>query len=360
MKSSVQAIATIFVSILLLTTSAAETAPVKFISSSVIITPATGDDDPLFEKSSVSSFESGGINNELMLSGSDYSHEAYFIFEDLFGDEYSVPFLLDIPPYKDENSNGIHDFFDVDMSVDSIETEGVHGTEEGGAEFYVTWSREAGEVLGGVSIQFPYFGMTFDHLFYLNHYVGEFSYERSGTALQGTLALTNTWFTDQEIRGPLSVRVVNARTLDLTATTWTATGGQMVVDDEVYDNVYGTNFVSYWLLEDGNPGTPEAPDYVDWMMAIGSGDSDNDGVLDLVDTGGGPVNPRPSLAITRTQAGFEISITGTEGETYWLEYASLVTDTAWPEHHVVTLTGPTQVMTVPATTGNVYFRLREI
>ena len=341
----------------------AETAPVKFISQSVIITSGTAE-DPLTDLEWTSELSSFGdervINNELMLSGTGYTHESYFILEDFFGGGYILPFVLDIPPYADANNNGIEDFFDVSMEVSGIQTEGIHGTPDGeGAEFSATWYRNAGELAGSVTIEFPSFELSFDHTFMLMHYEGEFSFQRNVNNLEGTLSLTNNWFND-EIRGPLSVRVSNPTTLIMSATAWnTSVGPQMRIEDDFYDDVYGTNFISFWLVEDGNFGTT-APDYVDWVMAIGSGDADKDGVLDLVDSGGGPVE-RPSLGIAKTQAGYAITITGTAGKTYWLEYTTEITNSAWPDHHVVTLTGSTQVMTVPAdATGNAFFRLREI
>lgn len=364
MKTSIRTAANITIAILLLlvSASAAETAPVKFISQSVIITAATAE-DPLTDLEWTSSLSSFGdervINNELMLSSSGYTHESYFILEDFFGGGYILPFVLDIPPYTDANNNGIEDFFDITMEVNGIQTEGVHGTEEGGAEFYVTWIRGAGELAGSAIIEFPYFELAFEHTFILMHYEGEFSFQRNVNNLEGTLSLTNNWFMD-EIRGPLSVRVSNPTTLNMTATAWaTSVGPQMRIEDDFYDDVYGTNFISFWLVEDGNFGTT-GPDYVDWIMAIGSGDADKDGVLDLVDSGGGPVE-RPSLGISKTQAGYEITITGTSGKTYWLEYTSQISDTTWPNHHVVTLTGTTGAVTLPAdATGDVFFRLREI
>ena len=339
----------------------AETAPVKFISQSVIITSGTAE-DPLTDLEWTSSLSSSGdersINDELELSVSGYSHESYFILEDFFGGGYILPFVLDIPPYADANNNGIEDFFDVSMEVSGVRTEGLHGSEEGGEQFYVTWWRNAGELAGSATIEFPYFEMTFEHTFILMHYEGEYSFVRNANNLEGTLSLTNNWFQD-EIRGPLAVRVVNATTINLTASEWTTSvGPPMHVEDDFYEGVFGTNFISYVLVEDGNFGTAEA-DYIDWVMAIGSGDTDKDGVLDLVDGSGGPVE-RPTLGIAKTEAGYAVTITGSAGKTYWLEYTGQITDVAWPNHHVVTLTGTTQVMNLPAdSTGDVFFRLVE-
>ncbi|MGZ8899523.1 MAG: hypothetical protein ACXW3Z_05455 [Limisphaerales bacterium] len=367
MKTSIRKLASIATAILFFlggSSAAAEKAPVQFISLSIIIAPGTAD-DPLTDLPWTLSLSSVGdehaMNNELMLSDSDYSHEGYFVLEDYFETGTIFPFVLNIPPYTDANKDGIEDFFDMNMSVDGVETSGLHPDDSGGAEeFTAIWYRTAGDLFGGVTFDFPYFGLRFDHTFYLSHFSGAFTYERTGSNLQGSLALTNLSNADDYITGPLSVRVVNPTTLDITATAWTSSlGQQMVIIEDFYDNLYKTNFVSFWLVEDGFFLTSQ-PDYLDWFMVINSGDADGDGVLDLVDTGTTPVE-RPTLGIARTTAGYEISIAGTSGKTYWLEYTSQVTDAAWPNHHVVTLTGPTQTMTVPAdATGDVFFRLREI
>lgn len=348
--------------LLLATTGAAEQAPVQFISQSVVVTPGMAP-DPLTDLEWTLSLSSPGddnvINHEMMLSMSDYSHEGYFILEDFFGGGFILPFVVDIPPYQDANNNGIEDFFDVSMSVDGIITEGLHGTEDGGADFNVTWYRAAGEMIGGAYIDMPYFELTFEHSFQLMQFDGKFSFDRTGNNLQGTLSVTNVLNPDDYITGPLTVQVVNNDTLNPAATAWTSSlGGPWTIDDNFYDDRYATNFVSFWLLQDGFVLTAE-PDYVDWMMVINSQDSNGNGVMDLVE-GGGTTGERPTLGIAKTQAGYEISIVGTAGKTYWLEYSSDITAQVWPNHHVVTLIGATQVFTVPAdTTGDVYFRLRE-
>lgn len=342
---------------------ASEKAPVQFISLSVIIAPGTAD-DPLTDLPWTLSLSSVGdehvINNELMLSDSGYSHQGHFVLEDYFETGTIFPFVLDIPPYTDANNDGIEDFFDMNMSVDGVETSGLHPNGGGAEEFTAIWYRTAGDLLGGVTLDFPYLGLRFDHTFYLSHFSGEFTYERTGSNLQGSVALTNLLNADDYITGPLSVRVVNPTTLDMTATAWTSSLGlEMVIEEDFYDDLYKTNFVSFWLVEDGFMLTSQ-PDYLDWFMVINSGDADGDGVLDLVDTGATPVE-RPTLGITKTTTGYEISIAGIAGKTYWLEYTSQVTATVWPDHHVVTLTGPTGTFTVPAdATGDVFFRLREI
>jgi len=348
-------------------TAAAEKAPVQFTSWSVIVTPGTAE-DPLTELEWTSSLTSVGdedvLNNELMVGGPDhpFSHETVLLLEEPFGGGFLMQILLDIPPYADVNNNGIDDFYDLSVAVEGIDSEGVHGDENGDpVPFTAIWYREAGQSVGFVSMSFPAFDLEFSHNFYIFQYSGEFTYDRSGNNLVGTLAATNIVNPDDWFSGPLTVQVVNTNTLSFTADSWdTSLGFDFTILAEDYDGRVGTNFFSNWFLEDGYLTTSEA-DYVDWFMTISSTDANGNGVLDLVDTGGTPPQ-RPSLAIRRTAAGFEITITGTSGKTYWLESTSQVsTTTTWPDHQVVTMTSGTQVITVPANnTSNLFFRLREI
>lgn len=346
---------------------AAEKAPVQFTSYSVLIYPAQAE-DPLTGLEYTMGLSSVGdehaINSELMLATQDhgFSHESFFVLEDPFSPEPAIfGIVLDIPPFEDANENGIEDFYDISAEVNSIETVGLHPNSQGQPEeFYATWVRAAGEAVGSVYLNFPYLGVQFGHEFQLVHYSGEFTFNRTGTNLQGTLALTNRTNPDDRILGPLTVQVVNENTLKLSANTWNNGAGlDYVAATNIYDGRISTNFFSYWLMEDGFPANA-VTDYVDWMMVISSEDANGNGVLDLVESSGTPPE-RPSLSITKTSTGFEIRITGSGGKTYWLERTAQVTAAAWPDHDVVTMTGPVQTITVPASeAGNTFFRLREI
>jgi hypothetical protein len=353
--------------VFLTSTSAAEKTPIQFTSYSVQILPAQAE-DPLtsleYTLSLSSANDERNINSELMLAVEDhgFTHETYFVLEDPFSaDPLIFWVVLDIPPFADANGNGIDDFYDVSAQVDSIETIGLHPDENGDpVEYTALWIRGPGESVGSVYLDFPYLGMTFGHQFQLVQYNGEFTFDRAGNNLQGTIALTNIANQEDRILGPLTVQVVNTNTLRLSANTWNnGAGVNFQVVTNFFDGHVSTNFLSYWLLEDGYPFNG-VTDYVDWMMVISTGDANGNGVLDLVEGGGTP-SERPSLSIARNAAGYEVRITGTAGKTYWLEYTSNVAAAAWPDHHVVTMTGTTQNVTLPAdTTGDVFYRLREM
>ena len=90
--------------------------------------------------------------------------------------------------------------------------------------------------MGGVVIDMPYFGLTFEHLFQIVQYKGEYTYNRTGSTLQGNIALTNVLSDAETIKGPLNVQVMNPDTLRLSATTWQNESG--------LDFVAVTNFLT--------------------------------------------------------------------------------------------------------------------
>lgn len=340
--------------------------PVTFTSYSVYIPPARAE-DPLTELEWMLSFGSvpseSSINHELALATSDhgFSHETWYFLEDpFFADVMILQAFLDIPPYDDANNNGIDDFYDPAAEINFVETIGFHAGENGGEPFSATWVRTAGETVGTVTIDLPSFDLQFTHQFQLFQYKGTYSYDRNGKILQGTMAVTNVLVAEDIIQGPLTVEVVSTNELKLSADRWNnGAGTDFVVTTNFFDGRLLTNFLSYWVLEDGMP-INGVTDYVDWMMILSSSDANGNGVLDLVETGGSPTQ-RPTIGIRRTDAGFEVTVTGAVGKSYKLEETTLVEDTAWPNHTVITLTSSTQTFTVPAGTGAIrFFRLVEI
>jgi hypothetical protein len=345
--------------------SAAEKTPVELFSLSVQIFPATTQDGIGFSwdlaYSSVGSETS--INHELMLASGNhgFSHEGYFVFENDFEFEpFLVPFVLDVPPNADVNGNGIDDFFDRRVSVDGVETLGRHpDANNRPVDFTATWTRPAGESVGSVVVDLPYLGITFTHPFQLLDYSGEFTYERTNSLLRGTMTVTNVVDTTDIITGPLSVRVVNPTTLSLSAATWTNSyPATFTVLTNLYDGVYGTNFVSYWLLDEGYAPSGDL-DYVDWLLVLSSADANNNGQLDLVEGNSTPAAP-PRLDLVRLPNGsIEITIRGSPGQTYTLEFANAVDSAAWQASQTINLVSETQTITVTASGSRRFFRLRQ-
>ena len=345
---------------------AADSVTISFVSLSPQIVPGTGD-DPLHGLQWTSSLSSFGnpnsINHELMLStgGHAFSHEGNFILQDPFAVEpYIIPFVLDVPPQQDANDNGVDDFFDLDMPVDGGQTLGRHPDGEGGgADFFATWFRPAGDAVGSVVIEFPFFdGLRFEHFFQLLHYRGDFVYERDGTDRQGTLSITNVVDPADWMAGPLTLEVVTTNRLHYAATNWTSGSGLDYVTLTNFSvGRSGTNFVAFWTLEDGYFGSGEQ-DYVDWAMVVHGTDANGNGQIDLVEDASAPPE-EPRLQLVRTPDGLlELTIEGTPGETYALESTDILPTGSWTIAQVITLSASVQTISTANTGDRRFFRLR--
>lgn len=344
---------------------ASERIPAELISLSVQILPATAQDGIGFDwDMSLSSVgDENSINHELMLATEDhgFSHEGYFIFENpLDFEPFAVPFVLDVPPFADADDDGIDDFYDVSWPVDGVRTQGQHPDGNNRpVNFTATWTRAAGDSAGSVVLDISSLGLIFQTSFQLLRYNGEFSFERENNLRQGFLSLTNALELQDIITGDLSVRVLNTNTLSYSTTGWTNGAGPVYTIVTNLDvGLTRTNFVSYWLLEDGYAPTGDF-DYRDWIIVLSSEDKNGDGQLDFTE---GTANPteRPSLELLRLPNGsLEITVRGTPGQSYTLEFSNAVTGGTWQTSQTVTLTSATQTITVPAAGSRRFFRLRQ-
>jgi hypothetical protein len=303
-------------------------------------------------------------NNELALATQDhgFSHESFFIFENPFEFEpFAVPFILDIPPFADVNENGIDDFYDVKIAVEDVRTQGRHpDANNRPVDFTATWTRTAGESFGTVIIDLESLGLTFQHSFQLLRYVGEFSFERTNNLLQGSLSITNALEPLDITRGPLTVRVVNTNTLSYSATNWTnMSASTYTIVTNLDLGLTSTNFVSYWLLEDGYAPTSEL-DYLDWIMILSSSDTNRNGQLDLTEGSTTPPGERPRLELVLLpNSGLELTIQGTPGQTYTLEFANTITGATWQTSQTISLTTASQKISVSGAGSRRFFRLRQ-
>ena len=344
---------------------APEKIPIEFTSLSVQILPSTAQDSIGFDwNMSLSSIgDENSINHELMLATEDhgFSHEGYFIFENPIEFEpFAVPFVLDVPPFADVDDDGIDDFYDVSRSVDGIRTQGQHpDANNRPVNFTATWTRTAGDSTGSVVLDLSSLGLTFQASFQLLRYTGEFSFERESNVRRGFFSLTNALELQDIITGDLSVRVINTNTLSYSTTRWTNSGAAVYTIFTNLDlGLNRSNYVSYWLLEDGYASTGDF-DYVDWIMFLSSSDANGNGQLDFTE---GAINPteRPTLELVRLPSGsLEITVRGTPGQTYTLEFSNTITGETWQTSQTVTLTSGTQAITIPGAGSRRFFRLRQ-
>ena len=320
--------------------------------------PLTGLDYQL----SVTTFSSvQSPNGEMRLADVDvpFTHQGFFVMTDpVLVDTFLLAFAVDVPEQGDQNGNGITDFFDPASGTEGITTAGIHSTfDNGGADFEATWTRAAGAASGTVALNLPELGLTFTHAYHLVHYAGEFSFQRVDRLLEGTVALTNALAPEEVLSGPLSLTITNDATLGYSPGTWTNSLAETYRFEPVdaLDRV-GTNYLSILFFEDGFSSTSD-PDYNYWFFTALSADTNGNGILDLVETGGEPpLDAR--LEINKTEEGILITIKGIAGTSYVLEEADSVAGN-WSEAQTITLdAGGNQAVALTHGAGRKFFRVR--
>ena len=343
---------------------AAQSAGVSLVCFSVQIDPATAR-DPLtgldWQLSLSSTGNASAPNGELAPADNTvpYSHTSDFVLTDptTFEPEL-LAFAVDVPDQGDKNGNGLGDFFDVSVETPSLKTSGRHDTfpDHKGANFSATWTRIAGQSVGTVVMDLPYFGLKFTHSYTILEYDGQYSYARTNRYISGGVLITNLLNTNDVISGPLSLTITNNNQLGYSDGSWTnnnsATYAYHSIDS--LDRA-DTNYVAFIGFDDGNPGTADA-DYNLWFLIIHSTDANTNGVLDLVESSA-PAQ-RPTLEIQATASGVQITAHGPNGGAYLLESTDTFPSTSWIAVQPVSLVGGTQTIQLDTSATARFFRLR--
>lgn len=354
----------LFLAFLLGRTALSDSTGISLVSLSPQIFPATTKDPftRLDWTLSITTAEAPTvINNELALAPDDFpfSHQGFLILQDPNGFEPAqLPFGLNIPEFQDANTNGLYDFFDSATAVTNIKTQGRHATGTGGgADFTATWNRDSGSASGTVVLDFPFFGLKFTHPFSLFQFEGAFTFSRTTNKLNGSVTLTNAAAADQTLTGPLSLTITNNSTLGYTSGTWSDPGG-VAYNYSPTDalDLIKSNYISFLFFEDGLPATSDA-DYLDWFVVVHSRDANTNGVPDLVENASSPT--APSLDIVGTATGIDLTVHGTAGQTYALEQSTDLSAAGWSLAQQIAMNGTAQTVSLPATGGARFFRLKQ-
>jgi hypothetical protein len=346
---------------LLTAASRGETVPVSLVSFSVQIQPATVRNVGLVTTLSVSSTgQPNNPNAELQLADDTipFTHDSFFILDDVtFPEPVPFPFGLDVPNQGDSNTNGLADFFDLDMETPGLRTTGAYQSPLGGTEdFTATWTRAAGSSAGKVVMNLPDLG-TFTHDYAILQYDGTLTYALTNKSITGAIVLTNIVAADDTISGPLSVTITNNSKLGYDSGTWSgSTGGTYTFHSIDSLDRAGTNYIALVAFDDGYPATSEE-DYHYWFLLIHSADANNNSVLDFVETT--TSSERPRLEIRKVQAGVEISVAGPAGATYSLETANSLANASWSSLQAVTFTSSPQTIQAESAGTMKFFRLRQ-
>jgi len=344
--------------------SRAETVPASLVSLSVQIQPATVRNFGLITTLSISSTgQPNNPNGELEVADSTipFSHDSFFVIDDPTFPE-PVPFFfgLDVPFERDSNTNGLADFFDVNLETAGVRTTGAYESPLGGTEnFTATWTRAAGTTGGKVIINLPDLG-TFTHDYALLEFDGALTYSRTNQSLAATISLTNIVAADDQISGPLSITITNNTELGYNSGAWSGSGGASYVFLSI-DSLLraGLDYSGVIGFNDGYPATSDE-DYHIWFLLIHSGDSNDNDVLDLVESvvPGEPDAPR--LEIRKVQSGLEISVFGAVGSPYSLESANSLASPAWSGLQTITLQSSPHTVQIDEAGAMKFFRLRHL
>jgi hypothetical protein len=158
--------------------------------------------------------------------------------------------------------------------------------------------------------------------------------------------------------GPISITVTNNDSLSYTNGAWNGPAG-VVYSYTAVDTLdrVGSNYISLFEFADGYAGTGAA-DFTDWLLIVGSADSNTNGIPDLVENNVAVVPP--SLEIVKAPAGIEIRVHGTVGQSYLLEGTdSLPPGGAWQTSQTISVSANPQTVSLPAGGTARFFRLRQ-
>lgn len=287
-------------------------------------------------------------NGELVFAPDEYTHATYLRLEyEVFPEPMFMPCWLDIPPYRDVNLNGLHDFFEVSRAVSSTKTSGVYEDPLWGTgAISATWSRVAGNNQGTCKLELPDLGLTFNHQFELIQYQGTLTYTYAGANLTGQMELSQTLNPANTLAGSAALTRVDADTLELAPGTWT-NGSGLTLDYQALEPLgrYRSYYTAFFFFTDGDPDTGEE-DFTDWfLMVTDTKDSDSDGIPDFSD----PVTQAkpPKLSIQLSGSAVLVTIAGETGRLYDLQAIGAVAETNWTTQVSVRLTNATQAVSLP-------------
>ncbi len=279
----------------------------------------------------------------------------------------------DIPLPGDSNLNFITDFFEVDRAV-SAQTSGTIDYGDGAKPVKVTWSREAGQALGSVELSLPSpspvgDALTFQHTFEILQYRGKLTYtpaEGIGKPVNASVNLTRLG-AEGSFKGPLPMVVSDVRTLERTATQWTAADqtvfdvlGTFEVDGvELYLDKLPSRpwYAGSFFFMDGIPSTPFQDEFDLYDVFVNDpNDGDGDGIPDLTDPVSTVVPDPPTVAVHMAEAGLQFTISGSPGSTVQLEHRSALSSGSWTLLQTVTLSAASETVVLSRPSADTFYR----
>jgi hypothetical protein len=295
-----------------------------------------------------------GINGELAFGvfGTGDSHSTFLILTDqLFGDEYEGAMALDVPAGGDANGNGYADFFEVAQSLNAT-TSGAYDIDSiGNGLVSASWSRSAGSRLGVCVLTFQntsFGNLVFSPTFELLEYMGPLSYNPGSNTVSGTLNLTQTGNSANQMQGPVQFEKVSTNRFNLLVLqpgAWSNSTMQTLIftnDLFLRDADWPTNYGGYLDFQDWDPNTPD-PDYVIWGLSIDdTNDVNHNAIPDFSDDPQSALPRRPLLSLALTSSNVLLTIHGDVGHLHQVQETLLLPATNWQTVASVTLTNDPQ------------------
>lgn len=345
---------------------AAQVANLEVVCLSPMMAPATVNMMGLIYELQLSTGPANqAANGELMLAGSESptTHMSAFrlLSPDGWSDLYGF-FYLNMPPYKDINTNGIHDFFDIDLPVEGGSSTGFYIDDYVGEEgtLSATWTRSASTNVGlcQLHMQSTNLDVTFNHVFSLPAYRGMLTYTPASNTVQGTIALRRMDQTNETLNGSIALKKQGINDLLLQAGVWTNQVGQpfTYLDSAPGETVgrNNLNYVSYLDVMDGHFPT-SYEDYTVWLLHIlDTNDIDQNGIPDLSDS---VTAQALSIAISRWESKVQLTISGAVGRMYRIEQTGILPASRWSTIATFTLTNNPQGVTLDMPTSNAWWRV---
>ncbi len=311
-----------------------------------------------------------GFNGELAPSFSSPDHYTFFRQYDTLFEETVQEGEMDFntPAFTDANNDGFDDYFDVSRAVSGKVSTGVFASPVDDGTVRATWSRPAGSKVGTCVLRLTgnTFGQLpdFTHAFELIEYTGPLSFTPGTNRVTGTLNLTQTGDPANQLVGPVEFVKSPADRFNklalqpgvLTLTNFVAQTLTNLDDPFQRDPIWPTNYFGYVDFEDGDPNTPDDPDYLTWFLSIDdTNDSDGDGIPDFSDDVASTSASAPLLILSPGSTNLMLNVTGTVGRTHEVQRNFLLDQTNWATVLSFSLTNSPQSVVLPLPTNAASF-----
>jgi hypothetical protein len=353
----------------------AETAHARLYCVSLQFQRATANDSYGFQWTMDLTTLSSGINGELFpyfFSNAPYNHSAYLeVYSELYEENDSGAFAVDVPNSSDTDGDGFPDFFEVSQGVtnSTVNGEMYSGTFFPDTTFQATWNRAAGSATGTCTYQLPdpsnpFNSITFTHTFELLEYTGPLTYTPGAGAVSAAINLTQTGNPANTLQGAVNFDKSAAdrfNTLTNQPGVWTNAALQtLAFDSEIFsrDPAWPTNYYGYVYFSDGDPATGDA-DYQLWQLSIDdTNDADADGVPDFSDDPASATPPRaPTLSLALGQTNLLLTISGDTGHTNLIQAATSLISADWQTASSLVLTNDPQTVSLPLPSQPTFWRV---